>query len=846
MVKVYKEFTCLSSSAVLDKLNSRSEGLTAEEAKKRLKTFGENELEQKKGRVLKIFFRQINNAFFYLLLFACLIALLLADIHQLVTIGLIVVISSFLGFFQEYRSEKTMEKLRSFISTKCLVKRDDRAEKLDKRNLVPGEIVVLGEGDVVPADLRILKQENLSVDESILTGESKILEKRAKELTKESQSIFEAENILFAGSRIIAGMAEGVVIATGKKMELGKMAGLVKEKKGKSSFEKNIDKISQFILWLAIISLLLIFLLNLILKGIGIDIPHFLLFVIALSVGLVPEGLPLVCLITMSSGALQLAKKKVVVKRLSSIEDLGNIEVLCLDKTGTLTENRIVLDRIVAKNEAEFWQYFLAATIPLREKYKELRSNFDRILLVTAVKKEKLKHKSELIKEEPFDPNKRGDRTYIRFNKDNLLVLKGAAEFLLKESSYYLADGQWRKLGREGKSFYEKELQRAGAEGKRIYGMAIKKSQGGTVEDENQLCFLGFAVFEDPLKVTAIEAVEKAEKAGIEIKILTGDSPQVAFFVAQKIGLVTKGNEVVLGSSLEGMNGREFENLVVNNRVFARVTPQEKFKIVKVLKKQKIVGFMGDGINDVPALRMADVALVVDSAVDVAKEEADIVLLRKDLRTIVNGVKFGRRIFKNILKYLKVTLSSNFGNCYSLALISLFIPFLPMLPNQILLVNLLSDLPLSAVSLDSVDKDELTKPVHFNLREIGNLILFLGTVSSFFDFLFFALFNKLPEALMQSLWFTMSVLTEIFFVFSLRTKKWFWRGEKPSWWLVLISGGAIVLTLIIPFSFLAGEFLFIRPTAKLMIAVLALVGLYFVTTESIKVWYYKKLENKTL
>ncbi|HUV47204.1 MAG TPA: HAD-IC family P-type ATPase [Candidatus Bathyarchaeia archaeon] len=844
MVKVFKEFACLAPETVLSKLQTRLEGLSAEEAERRLIVYGKNEFGRKKGRVLKIFFRQINNAFFYLLLAACFIALLLRDVNQLVTIGLIVVISSVLGFIQEYRSEKTMEKLRSFISSKCLVKRGGKAEEVDKKNLVPGEIVVLEKGDIVPADIRILHQENLSVDESILTGESKTLEKNTKALSSEPKTIFEAENILFSGSKIISGMAEGVVIATAKKMELGKMAALVKEKKGKSNFEKNIDKISKFILWLAVISLLLIFVINLILKGTGVDIPHFLLFVMALSVGLVPEGLPLVCLITMSSGALQLAKKRVVVKRLSSIEDLGNIEVLCLDKTGTLTENRMVLDRVVSKNEKGFWEYFLAACLPIKEKYKELKSSFDRLLFEEATKNSKPKIKSELIREEPFNANKREDRTVIKFNKENFLIVKGAAELLLKESSFYLEKDSFVEMKGSVKKFYEKALKKAGEEGKRVYGMAVKKIQGAGVTNEKDLCFLGFVVLKDPLKATAIEAVEKAKEAGIEIKILTGDSLEVAFFVAQKIGLAEKEKEVVLGSNLEGLNGREFENLVAKTTVFARVTPEEKYRIVKALKKDKIVGFMGDGVNDVPALKLADVALVVDTAADIAKEAADIILLKKDLRTLVNGVKFGRGIFNNILKYIKVTLSSNFGNCYSLALISLFIPFLPMLPNQILLVNLLSDLPLSAVSLDSNDKDELIRPAHLNLREIGNLILFLGTVSSFFDFLFFALFRKLAEGLLQSLWFEMSVLTEILFVFSLRTKKWFWRGERPSKWLVFISGGVIILTLIIPFSFLAKEFLFIRPQAGLMVAILSLVCLYFITTELIKVWYYKKLKNK--
>jgi len=852
----FSKYTNKNIEEIFQDLKTSESGLSEKEAQNRLQIYGFNETREKGVKTAEIFLRQFKSPFFYLLFISAVLALLIGEKVDGIVILSFVLVNVSLGFLQEFRAERAISLLKRYIPQVVRVVRDGVEKNLEKKSLVPGDIVLLEAGNIIPADLRVLKIENFLIDESILTGESVPLSKISQALTKESKEIFEAKNILFAGTLVISGRAEGIVISTGQNTVLGGITKLVSGIKRESAYEKELLQFSQLILRIVVTTITLLFLANLIIHGIK-NFLDFLIFCIALIVSILPEALPVVVTFALSEGALRMAREKVVIKRLSAIEDLGNIEILCSDKTGTLTKNKLFLEETISPNKEKCLLYGLLTSSYITEEIESSLNPFDSALFEKATFKirDSLK-KFKLISETPFDvfrlrnsalfkdynpPTTLPAKGWAPENGNLILIVKGAPETILKLSSNFEDN-----LNRDQ---IEKDIKRKGEEGKIILAVAFRKQnlKSFSKEDEKNLTFLGYFVFRDPLKDTAKEAIQLADKLGVKIKIITGDTKEVAGFVAKETGLIDDPKKVILGEELDSLKNSEFDKACESFSVFARVSPDTKHKIVESLQKKYEVGFMGEGINDAPAIKTANVGIVVQEASDVAREVADVVLLEKDLRVVVNGIKEGRTIFHNINKYIKCALASNFGNFYSIAAISLFIPFLPMLPVQILLGNLLSDFPLISIATDYIDIEELKRPKLYQINQVISLIICLALVSTFFDFIFFSIFFKKSSGIIQTLWFIESILTEISLIFLVRTRHFFLKTNRPSIPLIFFTVLDAIIIVLLPFSnFGQKAFHFVAPPLPGLLTVFFLVFNYFIVSEIVKLIYfrYQRLNNK--
>lgn len=830
------EYTNKTVQEVFAELKTSPSGLKSQEALLRQKKYGLNEVKAVGVSVLDILFRQFQSPFFYLLLVAGIVAFFIGEKIDAIVIFIFIAINVVIGFFQEFKAERTIFLLKNIISQKVKVLRGGAQEIIEKKYLVPGDIILLVPGDIVPAETRVIEVENFLIDESVLTGESVPVLKTPDALKQAEKEIFKSSNILFTGTSVIFGSARGIVIGTGTDTALGEIIKSTQEKRPQGIYEKNLAYFCRLILKIVVVTVAVIFFLNILIKGTG-NFFEFLLFAVALIVSILPEALPAIVILALSRGSLKMAKENVVVKRLSAIEDLGNIEILCTDKTGTLTENKLSLEKVIGANKDKAILYGLLGS-DVKSKSSPSKNPFDMALLERAnygVVKNLVKY--DVLSRLTFDSFRMRSSVLVSMqggkNKEKLLIVKGAPELMLRICSKF--EGGYTKKE------IQKDIIREGQDGKRVLLVAYKKiiKDKITKEDEKGLTFLGYFVFEDPLKATAEEAIRLSKKLGVQIKVITGDSKEVAGFVAKKTGLITDSNQVLLGQDLENMHPDEFNNACQDHAVFARISPDIKHQIIKSLQRNYEVGFLGEGINDVPALKIANVGIAVSEATDVAKEASDVVLLKKDLRVIVNGIKDGRVIFSNINKYIKCALASNFGNFYSIAAISLFINFLPMLPVQILLGNLLSDFPLISIVTDSVDIEELRKPKMYQLHNILPLIISLGLVSTVFDFIFFLIFYKQTPGNIQTLWFIESILTEIALIFIIRTRRQFWKAKRPSFALLfftLIDGLAII---ILPFTSIGQElFHFVAPPLYGIFIILILLLAYIASSEVVKLVYF--------
>ena len=816
---------------------SLESGLSEESAGQLLKKYGANEIKAREVTWATILVRQFKSPFLYLLLGAAIISLILKGVADGLMIFAFVAINAGLGFYQEYRSHQALELLKKFISAKSRVLREGRVESVDSTTLVAGDIVVLSPGDVVRADLRILQEDNFFVDESILTGESVPVEKTSTKIDKKETEIYKAGNIGFSGTTVVSGKAKGIIFATGMSTQVGEIALLASQTPSVSTFEKNIAKISRFVLRLVLITLVLVFFANFIVKGHAIGLFELVIFTIALAVSVIPEALPVVTTFSLSKGALKLAKNKVVVKRLSAIEDLGGIQVLCTDKTGTLTENHLKLSSINAKDQKD--AVLLACLVTTSEEALEIIDPFDMALWESLSSEEKRQTSTyQKLQYLPFDPVRRRNSLIVKKEDQAILLSRGAPEEIIKickKTKRSLSALTW--AGKKG------------IQGQRVLALAkrqlAEKASYDFLQEEKDMEFVGLFAFEDPLKPTASKAINKAKVLGIKVKILTGDAPEVAGVVARQIGLIADAKEVITGEEFDGMPDSLKKKAVEKYSVFARVSPEQKYKIVRYLQDTYEVGFLGEGINDAPALKIANVALVVQSGAEIAKETADIVLLNKSLEVIVDAIEEGRRVFANTTKYIKTTLASNFGNFFAVASASLFIKFLPLLPLQILLLNLLSDFPMISIATDDVEDEELSHPKSYSIKDISRIAIILGVVSTLFDFVFFALFYKVSPATLQTNWFIGSVLTELALVFSIRTKKPFFRAKPASTPIILLTAFTITITLLIPFMKIGRTlFGFIKPTGYYLLLIVLIVFVYFLTSEATKLILYRfKNEN---
>lgn len=838
----FASFTTYSEEALLKALSATKSGLTTAEASTRLNKNGPNEIASDETGPLTLLLRQLKSPFNYLLTGAALISFAMGDHLEGGLIFLFIVINTLLGFSQEYHSNKALKLLKQFVVTNARVRRNGHEQTIPSRELVVGDVILLEAGDIIPADARVIEIQALTVDESILTGESIQVTKITEALSKESAQAFEAKNILFSGTHIASGRAIGIVIGTGKDTAVGTISHLTGETRHESSFEKGIGKFSGFILRLVLITLVLVFIAHLIFKRGEISPFELLLFSIALAVSVIPEALPIVTTISLSKGALKLAQNHVVVKRLSAIEDLGSIEVLCTDKTGTITENRMKVAAVEAEDKDCALRYATLASACLGEKERDANNAFDIALWKNcdaACQRDLqiMTRKGEI----PFDPERKRNSVLVQEGTSHLLIVRGAPETILKACS----------TDKKEQDHLTTWVTKQGILGHRVLAVA-SKSMGTTEtyavkDEETGMTLHGLIAFEDPVKASTHDAIQDAQKLGIAVKILTGDSKEVAGAVAQQIGLIDNEESVLTGAEFEVMTDAERAMTVREHHVFARVSPEQKHAIIQELKKHFEVGFLGEGINDAPALKAANVGIVVQEASDVAREAADIVLLEQSLEVIIRGVREGREVFANTLKYIKATLAANFGNFYAVAISSFFIKTLPMLPLQLLLVNLLSDFPMIGIATDTVDIEELRRPRSYQPREIIKAATVLGIVSTVFDFLFFSLFFRNAPAILQTNWFMGSILTELIFIFSIRTQLPFWRSTRPSNAILGLTSMAALATLILPYTNVGQRwFQFIPPSGTHLSIILSVTVLFFIASELTKLTYEKYTKHLTI
>jgi Mg2+-importing ATPase len=848
MAETKKKYWQLAAPAVLKELDTRPQGLDFFEAKQRRLRFGRNEIRIENTRTaFDIFISQFKSPLILILLVASAISGFLGEISSTVIIVSIIICSAGLSFYMEYKSELAIKELRKRVALKATVIRSNKTKTINATELVLGDIVILNLGKVVPADLRLIETDDLSINESTVTGESFPVEKIVEPLPTIENYLPQAlVNYAFTGTSVVGGHGTGVVVATGRDTEIGQTAHLLQNKQAETEFQKGIRNFGSMLIRVIVVFTVCIFLFLALFKH---NVTESLLFSLAIAVGISPELLPIIITINLSRGARQMAKKSVIVKRLMSIEDLGNIDVLCTDKTGTLTEGKIFLDGYYNFNEEndpeilEIGWYCNSLTVA-----KELMGNPLDEAIINFVKKEKFEpelapHGCRIIDTLAFDFSRRRMSVVGDCSAGRILYCKGAVEETLKACTQVKIGGQTRPLAGELLKIRNK-LQQLEQLGLRLVLVAKKEidvKAKYTPADEKDLVLLGYLAFSDQPKLTAKESILAMQKLGIEIKILTGDSDLTAAYICKQLGCMQ--SEILLGSALEAMNDEQLRENVNQYGIFARITPQHKLRIINALNAAgHTVGFLGDGVNDAPALRAADVGISVDTAIDVAKEAADVVLLEKDLNVLVDGIIEGRRTFGNTLKYIFSTISSNFGNMFSVAGTALFLPYIPMLPQQILLLNFLSDFPMLAISSDKVDEEYYRKPKHWDIKMISKFMTRFGLISSFFDYITFGVllyyFNA-NMSLFQTGWLWESYLTEVAIIFIIRTRKWFWQSRAS---LTLIVSTLLTTVLVLGVIYLPiNKYFSLMPLPLPMLLILALITvIYFVFVEIGKKVFFKK------
>ncbi len=790
---------------------TKIQGLTSTEVAERRTRYGANALPEARYGLLKLILRQFRGIFNLLLLAAAAVTFALGEPIDGSFILFFVFLGTTLNVYQEHKANAAADKLKSYLVLTITVRRDGRDQEVSTEEIVPGDILKIESGDIIPADAVVRQARDLLVDETTFTGESIPVAKLA---SAEGQEIGDA-NRLLQGVIIIRGSALAEVVATGNNTRLAAIAATASAVQEESELVKGIDRISTFILRTTLITLLFVVLANILIEGKGADIPNLLIFAIALAVSVIPEALPLVMTFSLSRGALLFARKGVIVKRLSSVQDLGAVNLLCTDKTGTITENRLVHVNTLADPESRFHPLVLArlAAHGLEERNPE---PFDRASDEALTPEQRAETEMfELLEEEAFDPKLRSNGAVVhRSDGLRLHIRRGSPEYFFEQGVVARQRvGQW----------LDDEERR----GHRVLGVSYDDGGGAR--------FAGLVAFVDKLKETTLETIVEAKKLNVAITIITGDALIVAEAVGREAGLVTRADEVMQASAFLSRPLQERSRRVGAVRVFARTTPEQKLELIELLKQQYTVGFLGEGINDAPALKSAHVSMVVQSAADVARETADIVLLENDLRVIVDGISSGREIHANTMKYIRATLVSNFGNFYAVAVGSLFIDFLPMLPKQLLLLNLLSDFPMMAIAFDRVSAKEVARPQRYDFRSLYIIFITLGLVSTVFDFLYFALFYRISPEVLQTNWYIASVLTELLLMLSIRSMLPVEKAGWPAPLIIYLSAAAVVITLALPMiPWTAAFFEFTRPTMAHLGLIVALAVLYLMVSELVK------------
>jgi Mg2+-importing ATPase len=763
-----------------------------------------------------------------------------------------IALSVVLGYYNEYKAEKIVENLRETVSIKAVVTRDGKSSQIDSKLVVPGDLVSVYVGDIVPADMRIVKSKDLQTNEATFTGEPFPVEKTSDRLDLQHPMPQQLTNYGFMGTVVVHGSAQGVVVSTGKNTELGLISKSLTRAHPETEFQRGVKQYGTMLMTFSFVLAIGIFALNFLAHPeYGWATP--LLFSLAVSVGLVPELMPAIVTISLAQGASKMAKVKVVVKRLVSTEDFGNMDILCTDKTGTLTEGKIVLRDVSSlgkEKDNKVLTYALLCNSAVVGK--EIVGNpMDVAIWDYAIQK----REQDSIKpyttvdEIPFDYQRRMMSVVVKKNSEYILISKGAPESIVSRCKQAEIHGRIEPIDAVLKAINDKFRQLSEL-GYRTLAIAYRTMDAKTsysVEDEANLTLHGLLIFTDPPKKDAHEAINRLDKMAVHVKILTGDNELVAKTICDELKLPVK--KVVIGSDLTQMSWTEIKTVVEEATIFARITPEQKLDIIKALKANgHVVGFMGDGVNDAPALYEADVGLSVDTAVDVAKEAADIVLLEKDLLVLADGINEGRKIFGNTTKYILMGTSSNFGNMFSVAVASVFLPFLPMLPMQILFMNLLYDIANMTLPTDNVDEEYTKWPRRWDIGFVRKYTLFFGPFSSLYDFLtygimlfIFGAWTATPhaQALFQSGWFVESFWTEVLVIFVIRTRRIPFLTSRPGKWLIVLTLSCVAFGTIMPFTLL-GDFLgFTALPTEYWVLLILMVATYLFLVDAGKVFFYK-------
>jgi Mg2+-importing ATPase len=838
----------LDPAEVYTALGTGEKGLSSDEASKRLAQYGRNELPKEGASWPKILLGQFDNPMQLILVGVAVLSGFLGQPEQAEIILVIVFLSAMFGFYNEYRAARMVQDLESAVTIKSLVTRDGKPTEVDSRLLVPGDLVTLYIGDVVTADMRIVDSKELEVNEAVLTGESFPVDKSPEKLSSPPATPSASSNLLFMGTNVVRGTGEGVVTLTGKNTEYGSISKTLARAHPETEFQRGTKKYGNLLLEFTFFLTVGIFGLN---AAVGHSLVNSLLFALAIAIGIVPELMPAIVTITLSTGAHNMAQEQVLVKRLPSMENLGNVDVLCTDKTGTLTEGKIILKSCFGPDsepdDAKLIPFSLACNTAVVGE--TITGNpMDAAIWEYAIQKGLRDSASGYAKvnEIPFDYQRRM-MSVIERKADGSLILiaKGAPESVLQRCSYVEWKGQKAQATQELIGPLNAMFTENSKEGYRLLAVAYKDlgeaKSSYTTSDESDLTLAGFLVFTDPPKKGVDQALSKLEALGVGIKILTGDNEMVARKMCDEVGLPVK--RLVTGEELAKMNWTEAKSAAGETTIFARVTPDQKLDVIKALKESRhVVGYMGDGVNDAPALYEADVGISVDSGVDVSKDAADVVLLTKDLGILANGIEEGRKTFGNTMKYVLMGTSSNFGNMFSASAASVFLPFLPMLPMQILFLNLLYNFANLTLPTDSVDEEVTKWPRRWDMAYIRDFTIFFGPFSSVYDFLTYGIMLFIfgaSASLFQTAWFVESFWTETLIIFVIRTRRIPFFRSRPGKWLTVFTLGSVVFGTILPFTALGALMGFVPlPPAFWILNVLMTIT-YLFLVDAGKVFFYK-------
>jgi len=845
-----KKLAFLSERELFMELRTSINGLSSEDAKERLEEYGENRVDaQKPTPAWLLFIEGFKDPFVLVLAALAIVSFVTSDYEAAIVMLVMILASVIITFVQEYRSQKASLALKELIENTCAVTRDGRTKEIPMDEVVPGDIVTLATGDMIPADAVLIWTKDLFVNQSSLTGESMPVEKFVEAGVKKDEDIsaLDLDDLVFMGTDVLSGQGRAIILKTGQETFFGDIARNATSKRGKTAFDVGLTRVSKLLLRMVMVLFPVVFLINGLTKG---DWTSAFFFAIAVAVGLTPEMLPMIVTSNLAKGALALSKQKVIVKELPSIQNLGSMDVLCTDKTGTITEDRVVLVKHLNPLGKEN-QAVLAMTY-LNSHYQTGWKNLMDIAVLNYFEENNCKLPfNDVVKidEIPFDFSRRRLTVVVKADHHQIMVTKGAVEEMEKVCKYAEIDGKTVLLDDELKEKMRNVNMKMNEQGMRVLTVAVKKDAHSdatySVADEKDMTLIGFMGFLDPAKESAISAIKSLHEHGVTVKVLTGDNAIVAKKVCQDVGIGV--TNILLGTDIEVLSDEELMGQVDETNLFAKLNPMQKSRLIEVIqKKGHTVGFMGDGINDAPALRKADVGISVDTAADITKDASSIILLEKSLNVLETGVIEGRRVFSNMMKYIKFTISSNFGNVFSILVASAFLPFLPMLSIQLLVQNLIYDMAQLTIPWDNVDEEELVRPVRWEIGDLFKFTVSIGPVSSIFDILTFLVMwfvlganTVAQQSLFQTGWFLVGLTTQTLVVHMVRTRKLPFVESRASWPVILTSLLAIVTGFVLVLSPLRTVFDFtVLPPQYWMWFVLIIVG-YLITIEIAKRVYIK-------